>query len=241
MDYSPYLDPNGYPGCRQTGDGTWDGGDTAAIMGTIMACSPEVTAQVIDRLKTDCPFDYVYYQPLRHPDTLVWYGQPNRYSRDQLTAMLCGLILSKRTCHSMFLSHRRRWFLTAWNSVENDGSKKSWPASLGDICGPEVWALWIRYFNPWWGFLFLWFFDIQTLIGAITWRWFTPQTMQLTRNQMLVTLTMIQRRPSITTIVVRKLTDWTAWIELWRLSNLATGEFPSADLFTEAVKRLPPA
>lgn len=240
MNYSKWCDDQGYPGCRQA-DGSFDGGDTAAIMGTIRALSPDLTALIIEPLKADPPFDYVYRQPLRHPNTKVWYGMPYRYSRDQLIAMLCGAILSGQKIGNVWVAHKRRFLLTAWNELQNDGSAKSFPASLGDICGPEVWALWIRYFNPWWGFLVLWFLDIQTLVGAVQWRYFTPETNQICRNHMLVCLTMRATAPSLITKYIERINAWPDLIARWRASNEATGEFPTADLFDAAHTRIKPA
>lgn len=234
MDYSKWLDERGYPGCRQS-DGSFDGGDTAAILGTILALSPDLTELIVRPLEEPCPFDLVYKQPLRHPDRKKWYGQPNRYSRDQLTAMLCGAIISELPLDGLYRAHRRRWFLTAWNTVQNDGSKKSWPASLGDFCGPEIWALWIRFHAPWWGCLVLTFLDVQTLVGAVQWRWFTPKSFQISRNHLLVSIVMRRRQPSWLTPVIGLVNDWVDLIERWRASNEATGEFPTANLFTVAV------
>lgn len=239
MNYGPWLDEQGFPGCRQQ-DGSWDGGDTAAIMGTIMALSPALTELVIKPLPEDMPYDLFYQQPLRHPDRKKWYGQPWRYSRDQLTAMLAGRILSGMPSTNLWRAHRKRLCLTAWNTLNNDGSAKSWPASMGDICGPEIWALWIRYHSPWWGWLVLWFLDLQTLIGAIQWRWFTPETFQISRNHMLVSIVARRRMPSLVSLVIYYwINDWTDLIQRWRLSNTATGEFPTADLFNAAVNGSP--
>lgn len=236
-DYSKWLDERGYPGCHQY-DGSWDGGDTAAILGTIMALSPTLSALIIEPLPEACPFDIFYQQPLRHPDKTKWYGLPNRYSRDQLIAMLCGAAMSGLPLDRLFAAHRKRWFLTAWNTLQNDGSKKSWPASLGDICGPEVWALWIRYHAPWWGRLALSFLDIQTLVGAVQWRWFTPRENQICRNHMLVSIVMARRQPSLLTPLILAINAWPDLVARWRASNEATGEFPTADLFADASRNL---
>lgn len=235
MDYSKWCDENGYPGCRQS-DGSWDGGDTAAILGTILALSPDLTELIVKPLPEACPYDIVYQQPLRHPDRKKWYGQPWRYSRDQLIAMLSGAIVTKLPMDGTYRAHKKRWFLTTWNTVQNDGTAKSFPANLGDICGPEVWALWIRHHAPWWGWLVLSLLDVQTLVGAVQWRWFTPKTFQICRNHMLVSIVMRSRQPSLLTPVIGWINDYPELIARWRASNEATGEFPTADLFEAAVR-----
>lgn len=237
MDYSPWVDEKGYPGCRQA-DGSFDGGDTAAILGTIMTLSPDLTELIVKPLPSACPYQMVYQQPLRHPDGSKWYGQPWRFSRDQLLAMLCGAIMVNLPIDLTYRAHKKRWFLTAWNTLQNDGTAKSWPASLGDICGPEVWALWIRYFAPWWGRLALSVLDVQTLIGAVQWRWFTAETNQICRNHMLVSLVMTERQPSLLTPLIIRINNWPDLIARWRASNAATGEFPTADLFSDRVKSM---
>lgn len=235
MDYSKWLDDKGYPGCRQS-DGSWDGGDTAAILGTIMALSPEVTNQIVKPLEEACPYDIVYGQPLRHPDKKMWYGLPWRYSRDQLIAMLCGAMTCGLSLDRVYAAHKKRWFVTAWNTRKNGVIETPW--KFPDITGPEVWALWIRYHSPWWGWFVLTFLDVETLIGAIIWRWFQPKTNQLTRNHMLVSIVMRRRQPSLLTPLITLINDWDELVALWRLSNEATGEFPSADLFADALKKL---
>lgn len=238
MDYTPWLDPQGYPGCRQS-DGSFDGGDTAAILGTIMALSPGLTELVVKPLTWACPWDVFYQQPLRHPDAKKWYGQPWRFSRDQLISILCGGQMVNLSVDGLFRAHRKRWFLTTWNILQNDGSAKTFPANCGDICGPEVWALWIRYYAPWWGWLVLTLLDVQTLIGAVQWRWFTPKSFQICRNHMLVSIVMLRRQPSLLTPLVWWINDWPDLIERWRASNAATGEFPTADLFATALVHKP--
>ncbi|MDH4163343.1 MAG: hypothetical protein OEW15_11740 [Nitrospirota bacterium] len=230
MDYSKWLDEKGYPGCRQD-DGSWDGGDTAAILGTIMALSPALTELIVKPLPEACPYDVVYHQPLRHPDRKKWYGLPHRYSRDQLIAMLCGAMMAGVALDNVFRAHRERWFVTAWNTRKNGVVETPW--KFPDICGPEVWALWIRFYKPWWGWFVLTFLDVETLVGAITWRWFQPKTNQICRNHMLVSFVMRRRQPSLLTPFIQAINDYPEMIARWRASNEATGEFPTADLFAD--------
>lgn len=227
--YDPWLDSKGYPVCSGA---VFDGGDCAADLGTVMALNPSAIPL------RPIPWDDLYMQPLRYWDITKWSGLPNRFSRDQLIPLICGFIRipTNISADKLFSAHKKRLLLTAWNTVNDDGSAKSWPASMGDPCGPEVWALWIRLLTPWWGWFVLWFLDLQTLIGAVQWRWFTDPTNQLTRNHMLVSITAKRVMPSPTSLVIYyMLNDWPDLIERWRLSNQATREFPTADLFQGAI------
>jgi hypothetical protein len=234
--YRPWLDSKGYPVC--TGPSP-DGGDCAADMGTFMSLNPINEKSIMDSITI--PWDGPTEQPLRYWDATKWSGLPNRFSRDQLIPLICGFTNSSPryliTAGVFYKAHAKRWFLTTWNTLNNDGSAKSFPANLGDICGPEVWALWIRYKNPWWRQLVLWFFDIQTLIGAIQWRWFTPATNQITRNHMHVCLNMLAHSPSPTSYLISWINNWTDLVARWRACNSATGEIPTADMFLAKVPK----
>lgn len=217
-----YLDENGYPGTIQS-DGSYDGGDTAAIVGTIRALSPVMYLLYI-------PYSLEWGTPLRHLDHTKWYGQKDRFSRDQLLAVLCGT-LNQFDIHEPFLyeAHKNKWFLTAWNTKGNGAMDM--PNKLPDICGPEVWALWLRIRNPKWASAVLWLLDVQTLIGAIQWRWFTAATNRVTRNHMLVCLATKDHKPSITSRLACKINDWNDLVSRWEAHCDAVGEYPTADLF----------
>lgn len=236
-----YLDSKGYPICASLNP---DGGDCAADLGTIGFFWFDVTAMStgVELLALDIPFSYRDDEPLRYWDASMWAGKPGRFSRDQLIPMICGFIgmstFWEMIAYSYFHSHSRKLFLTAWNTVNNEGTAKSFPANLGDICGPEVWALWIRLYKPWWRHLFLWIFDFQTLIGAIQWRLFTKSSNQLTRNHMLVCLTTMSNSPTITSRLACRINDWQDLSDRWEKCNKATFEYPTYPLFQAKLKIL---
>lgn len=216
-----YCDENGYPGTIQA-DGSYDGGDTAAIIGTIRALSDNFYPKMLPMLNL--------YYPLRHPDSTKWYGQKNRFSRDQLISTLCG-DLNQHDFNTPFLyySHKHKYFLTSWNTKGN--GQMDMPDKFPDICGPEVWALWIRILKPWWGRLLLPLLDVQTLIGAIQWRWFTPATNRVTRNHMLVCLATRSNSPTATSRLACWINNWQDLVNRWEAHCEAVGEYPTAELF----------
>lgn len=229
-----YLDADEFPGTIQC-DGTYDGGDTAAIMGTVDFFDSTILHEM-------APWHPVLEVPIRHPDESRWYGQPDRYSRDQLIPQICYEIKRQNsdaalalldlygtnTCR-LYEAHKRKYFLTAWNTRGNGALDM--PTKMPDICGPEIWALWLRYRKPWWMRLVLGILDVQTLIGAIQWRWFTPKTNQITRNHMLVCLVMKQYSPTYIGNLTNRINDWNDLVNRWELCNKATGEYPTYQLF----------
>lgn len=220
------VDENGIPGAMGD-DRFFDGGDSAAIVGTLicLGADPMPLSNFIGS-----------GAPIRHPDVTKWYGQTNRFSRDQLIPLICiGPMLGKIRLDDFFALeqifhwHKAKWFLTAWNTKPNfvmDG-----PTKFPDICGPEVWALWIRYAKPWWGYPLLYLLDIQTFIGAIQWRWFPKN--QLCRNHMLVSLAM-KTWPTVWSWLVNKINDWDALIKMWREHCYRAYEYNTADFFFRA-------
>lgn len=215
-----YCDENGYPGTIQA-DGSYDGGDTAAIIGTIRALVPYM-------YNITCPMAQCI--PIRHPDSTKWYGQKDRFSRDQLLAVLCGdLNQDDYNVPFIYESHKRKYFLTAWNTKGN--GQMDMLDKFPDICGPEVWALWIRIMSPWWSRVLLPLLDIQTLIGAIQWRWFTPATNRVTRNHMLVCLATRSNSPTVTSRLACWINDWQDLVNRWEAHCEAVGEYPTAELF----------
>lgn len=226
-----YLDNNGYPGTIQS-DGSYDGGDTAAIIGTVKALAPMLAAVTMP--KTPLSENGI---PLRHPDITKWYGQPDRFSRDQLIATLCGILgdgVLTIPNYAIYWQHRKKWFLTAWNTKRN--GEMEVPDKFPDICGPEVWALWIRILHPWWAALVLNILDLQTLVGAIQWRWFTSKTNRVTRNHMLVCIMSRQILPSLVMKLAYWINDWDDLVSRWENHCEAVGEYPTADLFKRKLK-----
>lgn len=221
-----YLDADAYPGTIDNMTGKFDGGDTASILGTILALQKTVILPC-GLLPGLVDSDGI---PRRHPDTSKWYGQPDRFSRDQLIPLICtGIVMHHLvTIDVIFDSHRKRNFLTAWNTKKN--GQMDTPDKFPDITGPEIWALWIRYKNPKWARLILWFLDIETLLGSIKWR-FTAKTNRLTRNHMLICLTGIEVKPTWVMRLAYWVNDWGELISRWRAHCQAVGEYPTANLF----------
>lgn len=222
------VDENGIPGTMGD-DRFFDGGDSCAIAGTIEALGGSVG----NALQWVLPEKFISKDtltPIRHPDKTKWYGQPNRFSRDQLIPFICWCIPHRSIALELtFCAHAKRGFLTAWNTVGNgDNGKPQWP----DITGPEVWALWIRYKRPWWGYPLLYVFDIQTFIGSLQWRWFPKN--QLCRNHMLVSLAM-KTWPTPWTWLVNKINDWPALASIWREHCYRAYEYDTSDWFEYAV------
>lgn len=224
------VDRDGFPG-TQGESGEFDGGDTAAILGGMIALSK------FGQLESYTPLRLVQLQsrlfkhgaPIRHPDSLKWYGCNDRFSRDQLVATLCGLVVvpNQVFCALLFAAHKSRWFLTAWNTRKNGvmGAPKKFP----DITLFEVWGLWIRIMRPWWRHLVLWFFDIETLIGAIHWRLFRKD--RVTRNHMLVMLTCMNHSPTPALWLAYRITDWPEMVLRWKDHCTAVREYDTAGLF----------
>lgn len=207
---SRHVDELGFPGTWQD-SGQFDGGDTAAIVGTLMALHP-------------MPIDFAWAysellsgdKPVRHPKFTE-----DAFSRDQLIPMLAaGVMLYKNPqTDRLFAMHRRRFFLTAWN---------------GDLTGPEVWALWLRYCRPWWSRLFLWALDLEHLFGAILWRFFRVDN--VTRNHMLVSIVSRTHIPTLISQVSSLIDDDKDLVRRWRAHCLAVDEYPTWELFERALK-----
>lgn len=140
----------------------------------------------------------------RHPDPTMWYSNPDTLSRDQLTPLLCllGLLKSKRR-NDLFIEHLKHGLFFAWNVRMNaalpNTSDYAW--KIPDLTGPEIWACWIRAYRFWPLYPLLMFFDIQTLIGGIQYRWFSPSTIQM--NQVIVTDFSTRVMPTLTSLLAR--------------------------------------
>jgi hypothetical protein len=222
-----YCDYNGYPGTIQD-DGSFDGGDTAAILGTLWFFGEAHDFTV--------PWDFDASLPVRHTDKSKWYGQPDRFSRDQLVAVLCGLLENNSSpfaIQKLFRRHRKRHFLTAWNTRRN-GIMDA-PEKTPDFTGPEVWALWLRIYKPWWMRIVLCFLDLETLASAVHWRWFRRD--RVTRNHMLVSLASKKHSPTLVSRLANRINNWPDLIQRWEDHCRAVGEYPTAALFREFVKK----
>lgn len=225
-----YLDSDGFPG--SVNDGVFDGGDTAAILGTLIALEPKL----LDRVNWTrlLPFLWDGKTMVRHPDETKWYSRGDRFSRDQLIPMICaGIVHRSPTIEALFYAHQRRWFLLAWNTRKNGAIDV--PKKFPDITGPEIWALWLRYKKPWWARIFLNLADVETLVSSIFWRLFRKD--RVCRNHMLVTIIARRYKPTLISRLAYWLNDWNDLIPRWWHHCEACGEYPTADLFWRNVEK----
>lgn len=237
-----WVDDRGFPG-TQGEDGQYDGGDSAAIIGNLMALGAVESAAVIPGAIIPVKLRLLrslIIKPdgmVRHPDKSKWYGQTDRFSRDQLIPILCSFVgsIPDADTRLVFRLHRARKFLTAWNTKKN--GVMDTPDKFPDITGPEVWALWCRVLGgPWWLNLLLPILDLETLAGSISWRYFQPATNRVTRNHMLVCLTGMKKFPTVTMRLANWINNWPDLTARWAAHSKAVGEFPTADLFLAALK-----
>lgn len=234
------VDERGFPGAEGE-DGKFDGGDTAAIIGTILSFGDP--GRMSENRFGPTPFtlgrDMLIRDtgPVRHPDTSKWYGQPDRFSRDQLIPLLCSFVENRNgDWRKLYYFHAKNHFRWAWNTRKN-GTMDA-PLKRPDFTGPEVWALWCRVMEgPWWLKCLLLFLDIETLVGSIIWRWRSVfgSTNRVCRNHMLVCLTGMKRYPTIIMRLAFYLNDWPELCDRWESHCRAVKEYPTADLFQKAV------
>lgn len=222
-----YIDQNGFPGTRQA-DNTLDMGDSAAIYFNVAALSinlPELS---------DKYFDGIHDAPVRHPDSAKWWGQPDRFSRDQLIPILCYAAIRQVKndfIQKIYVSHKKRYLLLAWNTKRNGAIDV--PDKFPDITGPEILGLWLRVHQPFGCSLVLPLLDLETLVNAILWRWFQPVTNRVTRNHLLVASTQRKVLPTFVSKLADKINNYNDLIKRWNDHCLAVGEYPTAELFTK--------
>lgn len=230
------VDERGFPGTQDNMTGQFDGGDTAAIVGNLIALGFN---DALLRMKLRLMRSMLIRTDglVRHPDQSKWYGQPDRFSRDQLIPIMCSFVGEpvERDCREVYRRHRAHYFLYAWNTKKNGAMDV--PDKMPDITGPETWALWARiHGGPWWLKLLLPILDLETLVGSMLWRWFQPDTNRVCRNHMLVCITGMKKFPSITMRLAYWLNDWKDLIAKHRAHCDAVGEYQTADLFERAIK-----
>lgn len=220
-----YLDIQGLPGTRQQ-NGSLDMGDSAAIYFNILALSDEPAVSVMKYYST---------APLRHPDANQWWGQSDRFSRDQLIPVLCyGVIKGRNTIVDLVhQSHSKKNLCLAWNTKGN--GQINMPDKFPDITGPEIWGLYLRIYKPFGYKFFLPFCDLETLVNAILWRFYQPVTNRVTRNHMLVCIAQ-RTKPSISSWLADKLNNYEDLVSRWEAHTAAVGEYPTAPLFKEILK-----
>lgn len=225
-----------------------DGGDSAAICGTLLTVAwwypvPEQIGRYVEG-----------ETPVRHPNSDKWYGLPWRFSRDQLIGLLCGLIIRRRNflCRAtgwrLFEMHTQRWLVLAWNKYRNhvypsleEHLEKStrdvkWrpEEKFPDICGPEVLALWIRFwrFYPLWPLL--WILDLDTLFGSISWHW---REDRVSRNHLLVLLAGRASMPTPVMALARWIAPVDEMILKWQAHCRVIGEVDLTPEFKRAFTR----
>lgn len=231
------VDDRGFPGTEGE-DGQFDGGDTAAIIGTLMALGDPSVIQKEFPSRLSLMRDMLIRDkgPVRHPDESKWYGQPDRFSRDQLIPILCSFVAAVGGgAGHLYYFHRKNKFLRAWNTRKNGAMDV--PLKPADFTGPEVWALWARVRQgPWWLKCLLLFLDLETLAGSILWR-FKRKSDRVCRNHMLVCIIGMTRYPTITMRAAFHLNDWPDLIARWEGHCRDVKEYPTADLFRAAVAK----
>lgn len=216
---SKYSDKQGLPGTLQS-DGSLDMGDSAADYFNIAALS-EVEG------KEDLYFNDV---PIRHPDASKWWGQPDRFSRDQLIPLLSWAALKGKAqspfLKKVFKAHLKHLLLWAWNSKGNGAMDM--PKKTPDITFLEILGLWLRIFKPFGYQSILWLCDIETLIGSISWKF---RKDRVTRNHMLVHIVQKNNSPTWVSKLSYKINDWKDLVGRWKAHVEAVGEYPTAELF----------
>ena len=218
-----YLDSLNLPGTRQS-NGTLDMGDSAAIMFNLMAFNS------IQDDESRWYWNHDYNVPVRHPDKTKWWGQPDRYSRDQLIPLLCWAALHNQKEHpvvkAVFQAHKKNWFLRAWNSKRN--GEINVPEKVRDFTTLEIWGLWFRIYKPIGYQILLNICDLETLFGSISWKF---RKDRVTRNHMLVNITQRDISPTWISKLSYKLNNWEDLVDRWDKHCQAVGEYPTADLF----------
>lgn len=135
-------------------------------------------------------------------------------SRDQtIPVMIClGIYRSSEALWRLFKSHLRRGLLFTTNTVGNGTDWRTAKRKMPDFTGPEVWALYIRGFEPakWhWRILYWLIFatplhilDLETMVGSIIWRFKKHDDVI---NHCSVCIYGMVRMPTLTMVLANKL------------------------------------
>lgn len=225
-----YCDKYGYPGTMQKG--IFNGGDTAAILGTLWYFG-EFFHQELPAFYS---FDGQQLIPLRHPDNRFWWGDDDRFSRDQLKAVQCGYLVNpdKETCDKLYDAHKRNKFLVAWNRKENGQDDP--PDQRRDVTALTTWANWLRIYKPKGMRLVLGLCDLELLFSALHWRYFRKD--RVSRNHMLCSLAAYEHSPTLISRLVFHINNWDDLITRWEGHCETVCEYPTAHLFRERVRKL---
>lgn len=223
----------------------FDGGDSAAEAGTLIALEPHTWGKEIN-IK-----HYLQsHGPVRHPDRDKWYGRPGRFSRDQLVAFMCGLCMLPHSFdekEDLYFMHKRNWFLRAWNRVRNfqyesigeqvvkaPGVRWNPYEKVPDFTGPRVWALWLRMWPRWWKWPVLCLLDLETLVSAVVWAF---RKDGLARNHLLSLYVGTSVLPTPIMWVARWITDVNTLAYMWGAHCRRTGSIDTSELFYKAFRR----
>jgi hypothetical protein len=235
------VDQYGLPGVYER-DGSFGGGDSAAIYGKIVSLDPWFDG-INWQLLNGVFYSFSCNQPVRHPNTRC-----NRFSRDQLVPMYCATLRMQDTILGFAIgklilkAHKKNWYLRAWNKEANGDEIKPHPGGA-DWTLFQVWALILRIKKPKWSRAVLWFLDLENLIGSLIWI-FKTKTQNLeqirkdriTSNHMLVAIMCVNFQPTWVSRLSYKLTPFTALITRWDAHCRSVKEYNTADLFREAIQ-----
>lgn len=217
------LDEFAIPTCVQS-TGFKDGADAAADVGTLLACGEYKWIYFLGLFVWDLI-------PVRCPHRKTWDGQRDRFSRDQLIAMLCGFLEAvrnygpqvKNISDIYYTAHKKHFFLYAWNTRGNGAMDK--PEKMPDITGPATWALWARIYKFPFRRLYLWALDLENAVNIFRWRF---DDTRITRNYMLIALKSYEFDPTWVSRLVFKFTPWEDLITRWRDNCRATRGYQTA-------------
>ena len=226
------LDIKGYPGTQGSEPGAiFDGGDTAAILGTLISCGKN---EWISKL----PAMFNNGIPLRHWDRTQWWGQPDRFSRDQLIPMACAYVKNPDNVilEQYYRAHKMKDFLLAWN-VRGNGSMNM-PKKFPDFTFIDVMGLWLRARKPKGFKLLLPFCDLPTLVDALLWKYYQPTSNRITRNFILISMTQRDYYPSFISRLAYKLTNWSDLITRWIGNCEDIGEYQTGHLLMDLYNKI---
>jgi hypothetical protein len=202
--YFPMIQPNidSFGVITQNAKQNWDGGDTTQREGMFL-CAMWYHYQAGRIAESDWQamssrymgiIDGLVYGEIwslrRHPNPAMWYHDPNRMSRDQLTSNICALgFTSKWTLSKLLLGNLLRGMLFATNTRENGATITNsqpmtllqrvqyffgwrpnyyvWAWSLPDFMDPSIWGAYIRGLSLWPLYPLLLLTDLVLVIQAL--------------------------------------------------------------------------
>lgn len=153
--------------------GTGDGGDTLANQCTLYYVNA-ATGMPLPPRTLEPAFISLFFVngiPVRHPwAPFGWENTTNRTSRDQIIPLLCYMcttdsIRPKNGFISFFKAYLAHLCLFAWNTLGNGPGAVI--HKVPDVLGPQVLALWVRYWRAWFLYPVLCVLDLYTLINVL--------------------------------------------------------------------------